>query len=218
MKIPVHACVFLIACSLALACKDNPESNDEGEGGGEEGEVSRVRTAQDGLYSNRGLSPQVIVERALRRLSDGAFAYQSGDFSDGRFPPSVGRTPAVIPCGEAVAINAADWDHPAWRALGFPPEGPIRYSYQFDNMRENAAADEAAAAAAAAADGSGEVAEEEGDDYGPDDDDTRPSFRVTAYGDLDCDGVLSTFYRGGTAVGYNSVRGDTEAHRINEAE
>ena len=96
--------------------------------------------------------------------------------------------------------------------------GRVSSSSEASSSPSSSATSRDPSAAAAAADGSGEVAEEEGDDYGSDDDDTRPSFRVTAYGDLDCDGVLSTFYRGGTAVGYNSVRADNEAHRINEAE
>lgn len=43
-------------------------------------------------------------------------------------------------------------------------------------------------------------------------------FQITAFGDLDCDGVLSTYFRGGTAISRDNIQGYTDVLVVNPDE
>ena len=59
----------------------------------------------------------------------GAVAYFE---AHGRFPDSVGPTPALRSIGEEARRDpAGTWDHPSWKGLGFAFDEPHRYAYTF---------------------------------------------------------------------------------------
>ncbi len=45
-------------------------------------------------------------------------------------PPSLPRTPAEVPCGKKPARWPSD-ANPGWRDLGFAPDTPVRFSYEY---------------------------------------------------------------------------------------
>ncbi len=94
-----------------------------------------------------------------------------------QLPQSLPRTPATPPCGD-VQMWPAD-AAPGWRALGFTPTEPLRYSYEY------------------VSDGH--------------------AFTVRALGDLDGDGLSSTFERAGT-IQAGEVVGSPRLSVIREVE
>lgn len=112
----------------------------------------------------------------LEEMSRGANAYYDTSWSSGEqhcLPPAAGPTP------EAPSVDSRTVDflasetpgHETWKALGFQPNRPIRYSYEYAPTRAGCGLGDAGA----------EVV-----------------FR--ARGDLDGDGVRSTFERHATAA------------------
>lgn len=106
-----------------------------------------------------------------------------GEIVPAQFPASVPRTPAEVPCGDKVAPDYRQWEHPTWQALNFSVSDPHYYSYQFDS--------------AGAMD--------------------NGSFTASAFGDLDCDGIYSTFVRTGV-VENGRVRGGAGLFQMDELE
>jgi hypothetical protein len=104
----------------------------------------------------------------IRRLYDSVVSYYDQYH---QFPATVSRTPAEVPCGEAVATAATAWQHPTWAALHFSVSEPHYYSYQLDSAGVGPAA----------------------------------TFIVSAFGDIDCDGIFSTFLREGEIAGHDST-------------
>lgn len=112
----------------------------------------------------------------LEAMSRGANAYYDTSWSSGEqhcLPPAAGPTP------EAPTVDSRQVDfsapetrgHETWRALGFQPDRPVRYSYEYLPSRAGCDLDEA------------------------------PSTVVfRAQGDLDDDGVRSTFERHATTT------------------
>ena len=127
--------------------------------------LRRVRT-------NKIAEASELLEEMSRRTA----AYYATSWDESRahcLPPAAGPTPAT-PSVEPVEVDVSSEDavgHESWIALGFQPEWPIRYRYQY------------------APDG-------DGCDLGVSEPATTISFR--AEGDLDGDGVLSTFERKAT--------------------
>jgi len=109
----------------------------------------------------------------LRDLSARAAAYYATSWDSGRrhcLPPGAGPTPAE-PSVEAESVDFFSDEvegHQTWQALGFQPDRPIRYSYTY-------------------------APSEHGCDLIGREDRGTVSFR--AEGDLDGDGVRSTFER-----------------------
>lgn len=112
----------------------------------------------------------------LQEMSDRAAAYYATDWASGKrhcLPAAAGPTPKT-PSVDSVEVDfsAADESgHVSWEALGFQPDHPIRYSYTYTPTRHGCDL--------LSADASVEI-----------------SFR--AEGDLDGDGVRSTFERRGS--------------------
>ena len=110
------------------------------------------------LHASRLVEPT----DGLARIGVAAVAYAE---QHGRFPDSVGLTPAVPPRGTKEADPPGTWDAPTWSALGFRPvpEGvPHAYAFSFEAPKPN------------------------------------EGFAAQARGDLDGDGLLSTFEIRGT--------------------
>ncbi len=109
----------------------------------------------------------------LQDLSTRTAAYYATSWDEGRrdcLPPAAGPTP-VVPSVDPVDIDFRSEEvvgHETWIALGFQPDRPVRYSYRYAPDRD-------------------------GCDLGA----SEPTVGVTfvAEGDLDGDGVLSTFER-----------------------
>ena len=106
-------------------------------------------------------------------------------------PPSAPLTPAEVPRGQRVVDPPATWESPTWRALDFHPSengAPHAFSFLFDDTstaqppRANGPAALPALAALAA---SGPVS--------PPAPLLQPSFAAASHGDLDGDGVSSSF-------------------------
>lgn len=123
----------------------------------------------------------------LQEMSDRAASYYATSWGAGRrhcLPPSAGPTP------EAPTVDSVDVDffaddhagHATWEALGFQPDQPIRYSYSYTPSRD-------------------------GCDLIGRDDLGSVSFR--AEGDLDGDGVTSTFELRGALEADGLKPGDT---------
>lgn len=95
----------------------------------------------------------------LRALFDASVVYYTDEYCAGgakctgapgeqplprQFPQTVGLTPSGPFCrdGEPVTgpFDAAAWDHPTWKALGFAPKGPLvfRYEYRSSGVGEDA--------------------------------------------------------------------------------
>ncbi len=112
----------------------------------------------------------------LREMSDRTAAYYATSWNTGKrycLPPSAGPTPAA-PTVDSVDVDFfADEQagHTTWEALGFQPGRPVRYSYSY-------------------------APSQDGCDLIGSDDLGWVSFR--AEGDLDGDGVRSTFERRAT--------------------
>ena len=101
----------------------------------------------------------------LARMGQGALAFAAGRPAKDAFPPSAPLTPAAPPRGTRELDPAGAWDHPSWVALKFraAPEG-VPHAFAF--------AFDAVPATAGA---------------------TRSAFVARAHGDLDGDGMRSTF-------------------------
>ena len=112
----------------------------------------------------------------LQEMSDRAAAYYATSWGGGNrhcLPPSAGPTPAA-PTVDLVEIDFFAPDHAghaSWKALDFQPGRPVRYSYSYTPSGD-------------------------GCDLASGDDLASVSFR--AEGDLDGDGVRSTFERRAT--------------------
>lgn len=107
----------------------------------------------------RELSSSRLVEPTdgLARIGAGAVAYAE---ENGRFPDSVGLTPAAPPRGTKEADPPGTWDAPTWQALGFRPAAdgaPHAFAFSFDAPKP------------------------------------AEGFVARAHGDLDGDGLTSTF-------------------------
>jgi hypothetical protein len=92
------------------------------------------------------------------------------------YPDSVGLTPETVPAGEPSLDPTGTWDHPTWRQLGYAPDGPHSYSFEF--VSRNSA--------------------------------KGSTFTATAHGDLDGDGIFSTF----SITGHASPEGELEIDPI----
>jgi hypothetical protein len=120
----------------------------------------------------------------LAKIGSGAIAYATNEgVSTPRspFPPSAPLTPATPPRGTREVDPPGAWDHPTWKALGFraAPEGIAHaFSFGFDST-----AGPVSSPGDRAAPRTGDV----------------PSFVAHAHGDLDGDGVRSTFEIRGSA-------------------
>lgn len=150
------------------------------EGGGGDGPSGRAR---------RETTTEATMN--VRRLFDSSVSYydsehatMTGDIVPSQFPTSIGRTPAEVPCGEAVSTSYSDWSAPTWEALNFSVSGETRYSYQYESSGERIGA----------------------------------TFTAYAFGDLDCDGELSTFIRHGVVEAGNEIRGGAGLEEINPEE
>ena len=130
-----------------------------------------------------------ITEAAelLQELSGRTAAYYATSWDTGKrycLPPSAGPTPAApTPESEEVDFFADDQaGHTTWKALGFQPDHPVRYSYSYTSSQDGCDLIGSA-------------------DWG------SVSFR--AEGDLDGDGVRSTFERQATLEANGFKPGDT---------
>ncbi|MCP4444476.1 MAG: hypothetical protein GY811_03915 [Myxococcales bacterium] len=93
---------------------------------------------------------------------------------DGKFPASVGPTPAKSSCctdptvegGDKCVADAKNWQNESWLALDFVIMDPHYYRYEFVSSNEGG----------------------------------RESYTALAYGDLDCDGMSSTYSLYGEVV------------------
>jgi hypothetical protein len=111
------------------------------------------------------LSSSRLVEPVdgLARLGEGAKAYAEAHPNDAPFPQSAPLTPTEVPRGVMLVDAPGTWDTPTWRALDFRFEDAHRFSFAFDSTLPQKRSA------------------------------TGASFVATAHGDLDGDGVTSTF-------------------------
>jgi type II secretory pathway pseudopilin PulG len=131
----------------------------------------------------------------LHEMSNRAAAYYATSWDNGErycLPPSAGPTPAepTVDLAEVDFFADDQAGHTTWETLGFQPEHPVRYSYSF-------------------------VPSQYGCDLIGSDDLGSVSFR--AEGDLDGDGVPSTFELRATLEADGFKAGDTlRVHRRTE--
>jgi len=123
----------------------------------------------------------------------GAVAYweAEGTTRDGslfprQFPERVGPTPSLATLararGRMLQSRPKDWDANSWQALSFAVGDPHRYVYQFDSLHRH-------------------------DSYESLPPGNPNAFTARAHGDLDGDGVFSTFERGAMVDASASVVG-----------
>jgi hypothetical protein len=132
--------------------------------------------------------PSEVTEN-LHRLATSAESYYQTE--DAHFPaPSVGPTPLVGDCctqGGLCPPNEAQWNgDPTWSALAFSITVPSPFNYFYD-VSDNPGA----------TDGSNQ-------------------FTASAWGDLDCDGLYSTFALTGVAGESGVTISEITAHRADE--
>jgi hypothetical protein len=77
-------------------------------------------------------SPEVaaMTMEARVNLPSLVKAVKAEQKKSGKLPLALPRTPAQVPCGsdpQAWPSDAA----PGWKALGFAPDGPVRYAYEY---------------------------------------------------------------------------------------
>lgn len=133
----------------------------------------------------------------IKKLSDGAAAYYHGEKNAAgsaipiakQFPdtPVVPTAPALgACCPSKCAPNPLLWKDPSWQALTFGMDDPSYYSYSYTHKNQSIGS---GATIAVLADG------------------TTPNeyYFASANGDLNCDGVYSTFEMLGAIMGDGSV-------------
>jgi hypothetical protein len=116
------------------------------------------------VHASRFVEP---VE-GLQRIGAAAIAYGRAHPVAQAFPPSAPLTPSVPPRGHCEADPPGLWDQATWTTLGFrpSPEGvPHCYAFRFESTASPASSASPA----------------------------RAAFRAEAHGDLDGDGIDSTF-------------------------
>ncbi len=103
-------------------------------------------------------------------------------------PPSAPLTPADVPRGQRVVDPPGTWESPTWRALGFHPTengAPHAFSFVFDDTT-TAQVPRVSGPTAFAGVGTPPPA-------APPAPILHPSFKAASHGDLDGDGVTSSF-------------------------
>lgn len=113
----------------------------------------------------RDLHASRLVEpvQGLQKIGEGAVAHAEGKPLKEAFPPTAPLTPAAPPKGAPAADPPGTWDTPTWRALDFRPTRTDGVPHSFAFAFES--------------------------ELGP----ARSAFVARARGDLDGDGILSTF-------------------------
>ena len=146
-------------------------------------------------YRLRSLTYEATMN--LLKLSDGSVLYyanHSGGQKAGQFPPSTqGSTPARSELGPGcdTPMRTQGWESsPTWSALEFGVADPHYFVYQYDSSGRGNESD-----------GRGNSAQ----------------FTASAFGDLDCDRIYSTFCRFGI-VEEGEVRGSSGIYISNELE
>ncbi len=128
--------------SLATIREKYPESRwakDTRDGGGgivitaSVGILAAVAVPAFMKYMKRARASEALT--SLKRLQQSARALAA----EGKLPPSAPRTPPIsADCThegkrEKFAVNAAYWEHPTWKALGFSQSEEHHYAYEFVN-------------------------------------------------------------------------------------
>ncbi len=131
----------------------------------------------------RNLVSSKLVEPVdgLGRIGAAACALVAGGKP---LPPSAPLTPADVPRGQRVVDPPGTWESPTWRELGFHPTengAPHAFSFAFDDTTTAQVPRISGPAALP-----GAVA-------APPAPILHPSFKAASHGDLDGDGVTSTF-------------------------
>jgi hypothetical protein len=82
----------------------------------------------------RNLHTSRLVEpiQGLERIAARAAVLAAGRPTDVAYPADAPLTPATVPRGELVVDPPGTWDHATWRELGFAPEQPHAFSFEFD--------------------------------------------------------------------------------------
>jgi len=134
----------------------------------------------------------------LDKISKGAKQYferenanESGERVPCQFPSTDGPTPGNDPCqGGAAATgegmwkgSGANWDNRTWKALLFSMADDHYYGYQFEKNPGSVVGSDLSSLT------------------------LRDSYKIWAFGNLDCDSDLSTFTKVG--FGYSSMTSDT---------
>jgi hypothetical protein len=139
------------------------------------------------LHASRFVEPVEGVEK----IAAHAVAYAHDRPIASAFPASAPLTPSQAPHGTREVDPPGAWDHPSWKALDFRPvpEGvPHAFAFAFDSVAAPSAP--AGAPSSGSPDASGVV------------NGARSTFAAHAHGDLDGDGITSTFeVRGHAAEG-----------------
>jgi len=117
------------------------------------------------LRSSRFAEPT----EGLAHLGEGAVAYAASHLVGEAFPPSAPLTPAHPPRGIMAADPFGTWQTPTWQALGFPPPRASGRAFTEGQPHAFSFAFDSTLSPA------------------------RSSFVAHAHGDLDGNGVMSTF-------------------------
>ena len=82
----------------------------------------------------RNLHTSRLVEpiEGLERIAARAAVLAAGRPTDVAYPADAPLSPATVPRGELVVDPPGTWDHPTWRELGFAPEQPHAFSFEFE--------------------------------------------------------------------------------------
>jgi hypothetical protein len=160
------------------------------------------------LHASRFVEPASGVEK----MAELAVAYAHERPIATAFPPSAPLTPSQVPRGTREVDPPGAWDQPTWKALGFRPfaEGvPHAYAFGFDSVL-GARVDVAQPAAPLAPSSLGTAAvgaqaTQAGGLPGAQPatvitQQARSTFTAHAHGDLDGDGITSTFEMRGHAA------------------
>jgi hypothetical protein len=83
----------------------------------------------------RNLHTSRLVEpiAGLEQISGRAAVLAAGRPTEVAYPADAPLSPSAVPRGELLSDSPGTWEHPTWRELGFAPEQPHAFSFEFDS-------------------------------------------------------------------------------------
>jgi hypothetical protein len=88
--------------------------------------VMEIRGAGSGPWQ----TPRMLTLEARTNLASLTRDVKAAQAKTGKLPPALPPTPSQVPCG-AEPVPWPQSAAPGWRALGFSPTDPVRYSYEY---------------------------------------------------------------------------------------
>jgi type II secretory pathway pseudopilin PulG len=101
---------------------------------------SLVAVAVPAFVRNIHASKLVEPVDGVKDLAEAATTYAKAHEVPKAYPPSAPLTPAAVPRGTREVDPPGTWDHPTWKALGFPADDSAPHAFAFELRTSNGAA------------------------------------------------------------------------------